>query len=118
MGGVKRGHGRRRADGKINNENGKERVTPAFSKRNNWWQVNHIAGYGDHPAVFPLCIARDHILSWSNPGDVVLDPFMGSGTTAVAALETGRKYIGFEISPEYTALANDRIQKYVQGGTL
>jgi DNA modification methylase len=46
-------------------------------------------------------MAHDHILSWSNPGDVVLDPFAGSGTTGVEALKLGRRFIGCEISPEY-----------------
>jgi site-specific DNA-methyltransferase (adenine-specific) len=54
-----------------------------------------------HPAKFPLLLARDHILSWSNEGEIVLDPFMGSGTTAIAAKLTNRRYIGFEISREY-----------------
>lgn len=62
-----------------------------------------------HPAVFPEALARDHILSWSNPGDVVLDPFLGSGTTAKMALETGRRFIGIERSPEYMAIAERRI---------
>ena len=62
-----------------------------------------------HPAVFPEQLAIDHVLSWSNPGDVVLDPFMGSGTTAVACLRTGRNYIGFELSSEYCQIAEQRI---------
>lgn len=62
-----------------------------------------------HPATFPVQLATDHIISWSNPGDVVLDPFMGSGTTAVACLRTGRNYIGFELSSEYCDIAEQRI---------
>jgi site-specific DNA-methyltransferase (adenine-specific) len=62
-----------------------------------------------HPAVFPERLARDHIISWSNPGDVVLDPFMGSGTTAKMALLNDRSYIGFEISEEYCRVAQQRI---------
>lgn len=62
-----------------------------------------------HPAQFPEILARDHVISWSNPGDVVLDPFMGSGTTAVACIATGRNYIGFEISEEYCDIALQRI---------
>src|SRR5690606_14128890 len=56
---------------------------------------------GLHPAVFPEALARDHILSWSNEGDLVYDPFMGSGTVAKMAILTNRNYIGSEISPEY-----------------
>ena len=61
-----------------------------------------------HPAAFPLQLAHDHIISWSNPGDLIYDPFMGSGTTAVAAIKTKRNYIGSEISQEYVDLATDR----------
>lgn len=54
-----------------------------------------------HPARFPKQLAKDHIISWSDEGDVVLDPFLGSGTTAIARIETSRHYIGYEISREY-----------------
>lgn len=63
-----------------------------------------------HPAPFPLALALDHIKSWSNPGDRVLDPFMGSGTTGVAAAALGRKFTGIEISDEYFQLAVNRIK--------
>ena len=56
-----------------------------------------------------LLTARDHILSWSNPGDLVLDPFFGSGTTGKMAKEHGRHYIGIEISAKYCELARKRI---------
>ena len=84
-----------------------------MSRRNNWWYYVPQAqdGSGWHPAVFPQSIVRDHILSWSNENDVVLDPFMGSGTTAKVARALGRKYIGFEISQEYVDLANKRLQE-------
>ena len=64
-----------------------------------------------HPAVFPEQLAHDHIISWSNEGDIVLDPFMGSGTTAKMALLNNRHFIGFEISKEYCDIANERISK-------
>ena len=63
-----------------------------------------------HPAIFPEQLAIDHILSWSNENDVVLDPFMGSGTTAKSCIVTNRNYIGFEISEEYCKIADERIQ--------
>jgi len=63
----------------------------------------------NHPAPFPCQLARDHIISWSNVGDVVLDPMCGSGTTATMALRYKRKYIGIEISEEYLAIAAKRI---------
>lgn len=68
--------------------------------------------YFKHPAIFPKELAIDHILSWSNENDIVLDIFMGSGTTGVASLELNRNYIGFEISKEYCELANERIENH------
>lgn len=65
-----------------------------------------------HPAKFPLQLATDHIRSWSNEGDVVLDPFMGSGTTGIAALELGRSFIGIEKVDKYFQLASDRIHSH------
>lgn len=62
-----------------------------------------------HPAIFPEQLVHDHIISWSNPGDLVLDPFMGSGTTAKMARLTGRNFIGFEISKEYCEIAEERL---------
>ena len=64
-----------------------------------------------HPAVFPLQLALDQISTWSNEGDLVYDCFMGSGTTAIAAVKLGRNYIGSEISEEYTQLATERIRR-------
>lgn len=62
-----------------------------------------------HPAIFPEKLAEDHIVSWSNPGDVVFDPFMGSGTTAKMAMLNGRKFIGCEISEEYCNIIKERL---------
>jgi DNA modification methylase len=65
----------------------------------------------DHPAVFPLQLAIDHILSWTNPGDTVLDPFVGSGTVGEACLGLNRNFIGIDISPEYLEIAKRRINQ-------
>ena len=62
-----------------------------------------------HPAPFPEQLAHDHIITWSNSGDIILDPFMGSGTTAKVAKELGRNFIGFEISENYCEIANERL---------
>lgn len=62
-----------------------------------------------HPAPFPLQLARDQIKTWSNKGDIVLDPFMGSGTVAIACEELERKWIGIEISEEYCELIKKRV---------
>ncbi len=65
-----------------------------------------------HPAMFPLKLIKDHIFTWSNKNDIVLDPFIGSGTTAVACKELQRNYIGFEISKEYCDIAEQRLEKW------
>lgn len=75
----------------------------------NIWRYPVGGGKSGHPAPFPEQLASDHIASWSNPGDVVLDPFLGSGTTGKMALLAGRKFIGIEISEEYLAIASERI---------
>lgn len=62
-----------------------------------------------HPAKFPEQLANDHILSWSNEGDTVLDPMAGSGTTLKMAKKNNRNYIGIEISPEYIEIINKRL---------
>lgn len=64
-----------------------------------------------HPAMFPLDLAVDQIKSWSNEGDIILDPFMGSGTTGVACINTNRNFIGIEIDEKYFNIAKERIEK-------
>ena len=81
-----------------------------IGKRFNVWDIpaeKH--NVTNHPAVFPIAIPRDHIISWSNKGDLVLDPFLGSGTTALACIDTGRDCIGIEISQEYCDIAKRRV---------
>ena len=92
---------------------------PEFSPRNNIWRYNVGKGFNSsdkeshgHPAIFPEKLAEDHILSWSNEGDVVLDPFVGSGTTCKMAKKNKRHYIGIDISEEYCNLARSIIEKY------
>lgn len=63
-----------------------------------------------HPAVFPQQLAEDHILSWTNPGDLVFDPFVGSGTTLVAAKKLGRNYLGIEKNEEYYNFCLERLK--------
>jgi DNA modification methylase len=100
-----------------------ERLRNEFKARSNIWYVpaghfmhgdDHIAF--NHPATFPEDLARDHILSWSNEGDIVLDPFSGSGTTAKMARELGRHYIGIEINPEYCEIARKRLSQQLLFG--
>ena len=63
-----------------------------------------------HPAIFPEKLVEDHIISWSNPDDIILDPFVGSGTTCKMAKYLNRYFIGFEISKEYCYIANTRLK--------
>ncbi len=84
--------------------------------KNNIWQ--YAVGFGgstadkvafEHPAIFPEQLAKDHILSWSNPGDSVLDPMCGSGTTCKMAHMNGRNWVGIDISKEYILIAKKRL---------
>jgi DNA modification methylase len=72
-------------------------------------------GAGNHPAIFPEKLAEDHIISWSNAGELVYDPFMGSGTTAKMALLNNRKFVGSEIAKEYFKIAEKRINEISVG---
>jgi site-specific DNA-methyltransferase (adenine-specific) len=112
-----RGASGRKKNGERNT--GKSSVSNEYGKRFNIWR--YAVGGGNctndkiayrHPAIFPENLAKDHILTWSNPGDVVLDCFAGSGTTAKMALVTGRHYIGYEISEEYCNIAENRLLDY------
>jgi DNA modification methylase len=69
-----------------------------------------------HPATFPNKLVSDFIQCFTTPGMIVLDPFMGSGTTAMMALVNNRNYIGFEISMEYCQIANQRVQNWYREG--
>lgn len=103
-------------DGKDERDN-KIKPVPEFSLRNNIWTYTTSCEKDrtGHPAVFPEQLAQDHILSWSNEGDIVYDPFMGSGTTAKMCILNNRKYIGSEISEEYYEIIMERlniVEKY------
>lgn len=81
-----------------------------YGQRFNVWEMGPQRQTGGHPAPFPEAIAHDHIISWSNPGDTVLDPFMGSGTTGVACINTNRNFIGIELDQGYFDIACKRIE--------
>lgn len=83
-----------------------------FGKRNNIWRFDTQKN-SEHPAPFPEQLANDHIISWSNEGDLVYDPFMGSGTTAKMAILNNRNYIGSEISEEYCEMIEERLNKII-----
>ena len=101
----------RKKDGSLDITDNKTKEIKEFGARTNIWKVKNSGGFGqsnkrayEHPATMPEQLAYDHILSWTNPGDVVIDPFMGSGTTARMAVKADRKYVGFEIDPTYWEL--------------
>ena len=99
-------------DGNLKQTNNIKPV-PEFSLRNNIWKYS--VGFNDktgHPAVFPEKLAEDHILSWSNEGDIVLDPFSGSGTTGKMAMLNKRYFIGIEKNKEYFDKSIERLNKY------
>jgi DNA modification methylase len=112
-----RGTGEKRSNDK---RNGSNKAFGVFSEvkesklRGNIWRYTKACeDKTDHPAMYPQKLATDHILSWSNTGDLVLDPFTGSGTTCKAAKELGRNFLGFEINPEYCKIAERRIAQEV-----
>jgi site-specific DNA-methyltransferase (adenine-specific) len=94
------------------------KATRSTKVKSNVWVHSIPNGSYGHPAQFPESLARDHIISWSNPGDLVYDPFMGSGTTAKMAYQLDRKFIGSEISSEYVELANKRLKPVLNQGLL
>lgn len=109
---------KRQVDGSMktlapNDEN--KPVYNEFGMRHNIWRMKtsgqeKMCKSLDHPAMFPEQLANDHILSWSNPGDTVLDPMCGSGTTCKMAKLNNRNYIGIDISEEYCDLSRKRVE--------
>jgi site-specific DNA-methyltransferase (adenine-specific) len=87
-------------------------ITKDTKKLTNTWEVGVGSRNKEHPAIFPEKLAERHILSWSNEGDIVLDPMCGSGTTLKMAKKNNRNYIGIEISEEYCKIAEARIKAF------
>lgn len=100
---------KRLADGSMG-EVGKYGNRNKYGQRFNIWELAN-TDRSEHPAVFPEKLIADHIISWSNEGDLVYDPFMGSGTTAKMAILNNRNWIGSEISSEYCNIIEERIKK-------
>lgn len=105
---------RREKDGTLTNKG--QKTVSEFGVRTNIWKYVNGKGFAtqddiayEHPAIFPEKLVEDHIISWSNEGDIVLDPFGGSGTTIKKAIELNRQWIYIEISPEYSRIAQERI---------
>lgn len=88
------------------------RVVKDYGARFNVWEISpERNNKTSHPAVFPEQLAKDHIISWSNEGDVVLDCFMGSGTTGKMAVLNNRNFIGIELDKGYFDIAEKRIKE-------
>lgn len=97
----------------------KKRVIGEYGIRDNIWRYSTGYGYSTedeiafkHPAIFPEQLALDHIISWSNEGDIILDPMCGSGTTCKMAFKAHRNYIGIDISKEYCDISKQRLAEY------
>lgn len=87
-----------------------------YKARTDLWQIANSHGFAHsddlgatHPGSFPEALPRDHVISWSNPGDLVLDPLNGGGTTTKMAKQLGRRFIGIDCSAEYCAIAEKRL---------
>lgn len=105
---------RREVDGSLINKG--KKIINKFGVRTNIWRYANGKGFStkddiayQHPAIFPEKLAEDHIRSWSNEGDVVLDPFGGSGTVAKVAQNLNRKWIYIEVSEAYCEIAKKRL---------
>ncbi len=105
----------RQQDGGLTPTNGLKvsRLVKDFGWRYNWWiMANRNDGMG-HPATMPYEMARDHLRTWANAGERVLDPFMGSGTTLEAAKKLHMSAIGIEIEEQYCEIAAKRLSQEV-----
>jgi DNA modification methylase len=96
----------------INKPRNKDAPIPETRRGRDIWPFPTSPYHGAHFAAYPIELARRCILAGSRPGDVILDPFFGSGTAGAAALMLGRRYIGAELNPEYIPLAEERLRQY------
>lgn len=102
-------------------KNGKLRCNPLGKNPGDVWTIPKVTSgekrsskeRTDHPAQFPIAVIERFILGMSNPGDIVFDPFLGSGSTCIASLKHGRKVIGFEISEKYCEIAVQRVKDFL-----
>lgn len=102
----------RTPSGEIRKDRSAARTGRSVQKNKPLQSICNYANTGSrkHPAAFPKQLAHDHIISWSNEGDTVFDPFLGSGTTGKMAKQLGRNFIGIEKVEKYFDIANERIK--------
>ncbi len=102
----------RNKDGSTKRINNHGQPVPNHGLRRNWWPIsNPFTGATEgHPAPMPYAMAHDHIATWTAPEGIILDPFLGSGTTGVAAAALGRPFVGIEIHKPYFDIACKRIE--------
>jgi DNA modification methylase len=103
----------RQKDGSMK-ENSKKTIQEYGQRYNVWTYKTSKNGQEDevayeHPAIFPIDLVKDHIISWTNPEEIIYDPFMGSGTTAKGASVLNRKWVGSEINEKYVDICNRRL---------
>jgi len=101
----------RQSDGSMKPKSTIGKITAKNGQRFNIWEQCPKQGINNHPAPFPEQLAQDHIISWSNKGGIVFDPFMGSGTTGKMAKKLNRSFIGIEKVEKYFEIAKSRIEK-------
>ena len=107
----------RQKDGTLLEHKEKRKIIKPYGVRFNIWRYKIGGGMStkdkvayNHPAIFPEKLAEDHIISWSEPGDIVLDPLCGSGTTCKMAKLQNRYFIGIDVSEEYLDISKERLQ--------
>lgn len=110
----------RQKDGTTKTLNNTGKEISEYGLRRNWWPLSnaYTGATAGHPAPMPFQMAHDHIVTWTDQGQIVCDPFMGSGTTGVACAVTGRDFIGCEINPDYFDIACRRIEQAQRQGDL
>ncbi|MCP4410167.1 MAG: site-specific DNA-methyltransferase [Gammaproteobacteria bacterium] len=101
----------RQPNGSVKQISGIGKTIKPYGMRFNWWRLTNNNNPTSHPAPMPYSMAHDHIKTWTNTQETILDPFMGSGTTGVACVKLGRRFIGIELDPGYFDIAVNRIRK-------
>lgn len=106
----------RKKDGTFADPGKKSKEIKEWGVRTNIWRIKNSGGFGQsskvsykHPATMPEELATGHVLTWSDEKDLILDPFMGAGTTAQVCCENNRNFIGFEIDDTYHQMCVDRV---------